>query len=297
MAPDSGKPSFCVAGTTSDAPEETALVSRLKVAAKGRSWACRYADVCQDDEINEVAGLVLVVGAGVDSVRRRFPHALLIASEPEAGIDLVVPDAANKAAIDSLLSHSENHWRRNHKVMELFREVGARRQRMSQLSDIALSLSTKMEYSDLLETILREARRLAGCEAGSLYLIDESEDEPALVFKLAQNDCRDFPFIEQRLPLTAESLAGYVALTGDELDIPDVYHLPDGTPYRFNRSFADLMNYRTASMLVLPMRDHRDRVVGVLQFINRIDPTHDAPIPFGEELVEILRAVASQAAV
>jgi HD-GYP domain-containing protein (c-di-GMP phosphodiesterase class II) len=271
MAPDSGKPSFCVAGTTSDAPEETALVSRLKDAANGRSWACRYADVCQDDEIDEVAGLVLVVGAGVDSVRRRFPHALLIASEPEAGIDLVVPDAANKAAIDSLLSHSENHWRRNHKVMELFREVGARRQRMSQLSDIALSLSTKMEYSDLLETILREARRLAGCEAGSLYLIDESEDEPALVFKLAQNDCRDFPFIEQRLPLTAESLAGYVALTGDD--------------------------YRTASMLVLPMRDHRDRVVGVLQFINRIDPTHDAPIPFGEELVEILRAVASQAAV
>jgi HD-GYP domain-containing protein (c-di-GMP phosphodiesterase class II) len=50
-------------------------------------------------------------------------------------------------------------------------------------------------------------------------------------------------------------------------------------------------------MLVLPMRDHRNKMVGVLQFINRIDPTEDEPIPFGEELVELLRAVASQAAV
>jgi HD-GYP domain-containing protein (c-di-GMP phosphodiesterase class II) len=197
----------------------------------------------------------------------------------------------------TLFSHGEDHWRRNLKVMELFREVGAERQRMGQLSDIALSLSTQMEYSDLLETILLEARRLAGCDAGSLYLIDESQEEPALVFKLTQNDSRDFPFTEQRLPLTAESLSGYVALTGDELDIPDVYDLPADAPYRFNRSFDDQMNYRSASMLVLPMRDHRGQVVGVLQFINRMDPVLDEPIPFGEELVELLRAVASQAAV
>jgi HD-GYP domain-containing protein (c-di-GMP phosphodiesterase class II) len=45
------------------------------------------------------------------------------------------------------------------------------------------------------------------------------------------------------------------------------------------------------------MRDHRDKVVGVLQFINRLDPTENEPVPFGEELVELLRAVASQAAV
>ena len=61
--------------------------------------------------------------------------------------------------------------------MELFREVGARRQRMGQLSDIALSLSTQMDFSVLLETILLEARRLAGCDAGSLYLIDDTEDD------------------------------------------------------------------------------------------------------------------------
>jgi HD-GYP domain-containing protein (c-di-GMP phosphodiesterase class II) len=292
-----GKPSFCVAGIEESAPAETPLAARLRAGALALGWQSRYVDVCRSDEIDETAAVVLVVEAGAESVRRHIPHSLLISESPDRGLDLVLPGAVADDALDALLCHGEAHLLRNHKMMALFREVGARRQRMSQLSDIALSLSTKMGYADLLETILREARGLAGCDAGSLYLIDESEDDPALVFKLAQNDSREFPFIEQRLPLTADSLAGYVAITGDELDIPDVYRLPEDAPFSFNRSFDDQMNYRTVSVLVLPMRDHRDEVVGVLQFINRLDPTRDEPIPFGEELVELLRAVASQAAV
>jgi HD-GYP domain-containing protein (c-di-GMP phosphodiesterase class II) len=296
MAPERGTPSFCVAGT----PKTLSLdpeSRRLVTAVASRNWTTREVDVVQGDEMDETAALVLVRGVGVESARRCFPHALLVSREPLNGVDLVLPAGADDETIEALIGHGEDHWRRNLKVMELFREVGARQQRMSQLSDIALSLSTKMEFSELLQTILLEARRLAGCEAGSLYLVEGGDDDASLVFKLAQNDTREFPFIEQRLPLTAESLAGYVALSGDELDIPDVYDLPADTPYRFNRSFDDQANYRTRSMLVLPMRDHRDKVVGVLQFINRIDPTEDEPVPFGEELVELLRAVASQAAV
>ncbi|MFV2091438.1 MAG: GAF domain-containing protein, partial [Pseudomonadales bacterium] len=295
MAPDN--PTFCITGSGGLVPEDEGLPGMLRAVALERQWQGRYVDVCGHDEIDEVTALVLILDAGVDSVRRQFPHALLVSLVPNSGVDLQLPGNADRQIIEKLLTHGENHWRQNHKVMELFREVGARRQRMNQLSDIGLSLSTQMGFSDLLETILLEARRLAGCDAGSLYLIDESEEEPALVFKLAQNDSHEFPFIEERLPLTAESLAGYVALSGTELDIHDVYELPDNTPYRFNRSFDEQNDYRTSSVLVLPMRDHRDQVVGVLQFINRLDPTLNDPIQFGEELVELLRAVASQAAV
>ncbi|MGE0622751.1 MAG: HD-GYP domain-containing protein [Pseudomonadales bacterium] len=297
MPLDTGKPSFCVATASRPTGSDNALAERLAARARSRAWQVRQVDVGTSDEVDEQAAVVLVIGAPSKVVRRCFPHALLVAEKEDSGLDLLIPAQADDKALDRLLGHGEGHWRRNLKVMELFREVGARRQRMSQLSDIALSLSTQMNFSDLLETILLEARRLAGCDAGSLYLIDESDDEPSLVFKLAQNDSREFPFIEQRLPLTAESLAGYVALKGEELDIPDVYALGDDKPYRFNRSFDDQNNYRTRSMLVLPMRDHHNNVVGVLQFINRIDPLEDEPVPFGEELVELLRAVASQAAV
>ena len=308
MASENGVPIFCIAGSTPEggipeggAPERAAvawaLSGRLATLAKARGWQVKKFDIRQDDEIDETTALVFATDAGAHGIRRAFPHALLVSGESADGLDLVCPEAADDEALKALLVHGENHWRRNLKVMELFREVGARRQRMGQLSDIALSLSTEMEYSDLLETILLEARRLAGCDAGSLYLLDDSEEEPELVFKLTQNDSREFPFTEKRLPLTADSLAGYVALMGDELDIPDVYKLPKDAPYKFNRSFDDQNNYRSVSMLVLPMRDHRGKVVGVLQFINRMDPISDAPIPFGEELVELLRAVASQAAV
>lgn len=258
------------------------------------------------DGVDETVALA-VGSAGDDfaALRRSYPYALLVADAPApatqaapVGADLTLPTEATSAVLQPLLVHAAGHWRRNRRVMSLHRELGARRERMRQLSDIALSLSTRMEFQELLETILREARRLAGCEAGSLYLVeDESGEQPELVFKLAQNDRVSVPFVETRLPMTPTSIAGYVAVSGETLDIPDVYHIPPGRPYSFNRSFDDEMGYRTHSMLVIPMRDHRDKIVGVLQFINRLDPTRDGPIPFGEEIGELLRAVASQAAV
>ena len=272
MASENGAPIFCIAGSASEgAAAGCALSARLAGLAEARGWHGNQGEIRQHDEIDEGTALVFSTDAGADTVRRAYPHALLISDNPMEGMDLVCPKAADEAALIALLEHGENHWRRNLKVMLLFRELGARQQRMGQLSDIALSLSTEMEYSDLLETILLEARRLAGCDAGSLYLLDESGDEPELVFKLTQNDSREFPFAEQRLPLTADSLAGYVALMGDELDIPDVYKLPKDAPYKFNRSFDDQNNYRSVSMLVLPMRDHRGKVVGVLQLLKPSD--------------------------
>ena len=212
-------------------------------------------------------------------------------------MDLAVPADCGDVALGQVLSHGENFWRRNRKLLELSSEVGLRRQRMHQLAEIGLSLSSEMELDQLLSTILGEARRIAGCEGASLYLIEEEAGTQMLVFKLAQNDRLELPFVESRLPLTAGSLAGYVATTGNELNIDDVYELPLDRSYEFNRSFDDQMGYRTQSMLVLPMRDYRGQVVGVLQFINRVIGDTGQPVAFEQEMAELLRAVASQAAV
>ncbi len=268
---------------------------QLRDLAVERGWQIR--EVHLPAEMEETVALVLTGAAHDQDLRRCFPHALITSSVACEDADLVLPVNAEPEGLERLLDFAAEHWRRNLDVLGLHREISARDNRMRQLSEIALSLSTRLEFQDLLETILLEARRLANCEAGSLYLLDEDGAEPALVFKLAQNDVVDVPFVEKRLPLTPESVAGYVALSGETLDIPDVYQIPATMPFSFNRSFDQTMGYRTRSMLVLPMRDHRHRVVGVLQFINRIDPTEDHPVPFGEEFGELLRAVASQAAV
>ncbi|MCZ6460457.1 MAG: GAF domain-containing protein [Gammaproteobacteria bacterium] len=297
MADTGWEPAFCTAGTRPSPPRSDALHNALCAVAAGKKWQSQYACVDSEYEVDASVALVYVLDGEVEGLRRRFPHALLVAAQSVAGVDLPIVQQPENQMIQQLFAHAETQWERNLKVGALYREVGLRRKRMAQLSEIALSLSTQMEFDDLLQTILLEARRLAGCDAGSLYLLDESDDETALVFKLAQNDSVDIPFMEKRLPITSTSVAGYVAVSGTELDIPDVYDLPAGAPYQFNRSFDEEMDYRTRSMLVLPMRDHRGRVVGVLQFINRFDPATGEAIAFGEEIAELLRAVASQAAV
>ena len=78
--------------------------------------------------------------------------------------------------------------------------------------------------------------------------------------------------------------------TGEPLVIGDVYLLPDGAAYRQNRSFDDTFGYRTKSMLVLPMKTHRDEIIGVLQLINRKrDP--DARLACADEVEREVRAV------
>ncbi|MDP6376826.1 MAG: HD domain-containing phosphohydrolase [Kiritimatiellia bacterium] len=251
------------------------------------------------EEVTDVESVAVVVTGlpGVQDCRRQFPHALVVSEEAGEGADLSVDVNADAVLLRQVLDHGEAHWRRNLKVLELVQEVGTRRQRMHQLSEIGVALSSRMQEGDLLVTILSEARRIANCDAGSLYLVDGDDRDRGLMFKLAQNDTIFIPFQEMRLPLTPESLAGYVAISGNDLNIEDVYELPVNRPYRFNRSVDVEINYRTRSMLVLPMRDHRHKVVGVLQFINRLDPLTGEVVPFVEEVAELLRAVASQAAV
>lgn len=294
MRSSDSRPQLCVIGPE---PTETALrdaAEALRACALRAGWTLRQDDGAdiRDDSV----ALVLTTGDATN-LRRRFPQALVVGTTGQREVDLLLPLPVSTGPLQQLLVHARNHWQDRQKTLSLYRELGARRERMRQLSEIALSLSMRMGLDELLEAILHEARNLANCEAGSLYLIDEEGGRRELVFKLAQNDVVEVPFVESRLPLDPGSLAGYVALSGETLDIPDVYEIPSDRRYSFNRSFDREMGYRTRSMLVIPMRDHRDRIVGVLQFINRLDPAEELPIAFGEEIGELLRAVASQAAV
>ncbi len=180
---------------------------------------------------------------------------------------------------------------------------------VTELSRIGVALSTERDLLTLLELILTQARRLSSADAGSLYLVEDHDDAPStLRFKLSQNyTLPSLPFSEAVIPLDHASLAGYAASTGEPLIIPDVYLLPEDVSYRQNRSFDEKFNYRTKSMLVIPMRTHRDEVIGVLQLINRKrsadalltsnDVVEKEVLPFDQRSVDLVSALASQAAV
>jgi HD-GYP domain-containing protein (c-di-GMP phosphodiesterase class II) len=186
----------------------------------------------------------------------------------------------------------------------------ARHDEMTELARIGVALSTERNLNELLKLILSQARRLVSADAGSLYLVDRHHGEVAttMKFTLAQNDTLpDLPFRERTVAINSRSVAGYVAVSGDPLTIEDVYEIGSDVPYHFNRAFDEQMGYRTKSMLVIPMRSHRDEIVGVLQLINRkrdaderLDSTDQVDlqvIPFDEHTVALAAALASQAAV
>src|SRR5207302_643468 len=102
------------------------------------------------------------------------------------------------------------------------------------------------------------------------------------------------------------SVAGYVAVTGEEVHLGDVYQIPSSFPFGFNPKFDEESGYRSKSMLAVPMKDPRGGTIGVVQLINckrdSVAPagppcTDETVVPFPEECRALLRSLASQAAV
>jgi HD-GYP domain-containing protein (c-di-GMP phosphodiesterase class II) len=139
---------------------------------------------------------------------------------------------------------------------------------VGQLLEVGQALSGSHNLAELLEMILTSSRHITASDAGSVYLVDRATAE--LIFKVAQNDSLPITsFQESRISLTTQSLAGYVASTGQSLNIADAYGLDSRLPYRIDPSFDRDFGYRTVSVLVLPMTNQEGETIGVLQLINR----------------------------
>ena len=179
---------------------------------------------------------------------------------------------------------------------------------LGELNAIGIQLSAERDLDVLLETILTKAREITRSDAGSLYLVEDAPDgERRLRFVQAQNASVAIPFQAVTLPLDEASVAGYVALTGEVVNLDDAYAPPPGSRFQINRWFDDQAGYRSKSMLVVPMRTPQGETLGALQLINCC-PELDAPLrsaadverqvrSYGERHVRLAGSLASQAAV
>lgn len=175
------------------------------------------------------------------------------------------------------------------------------------LVGVGIALAAERDRDRLLETILSSARALTQADAGSLYLIEPSEGGEVLKFVRAQNDSVRIEFVERTLPLDDSSIAGFVARSGQSLNLPDVREIPAGAPYRFDSGVDKKYGYRSRSMLTVPMKTPQGRTIGVLQLLNRkkrVLPDASVTafirvenVPFDEENEKLARSLAAQAAV
>ncbi len=234
-------------------------------------------------------------------------------SEPPHWLDddevyLHVPENPPTAMLLSAVKRAYQFLYQKSRADQLEKQLSERTREVQEVAEVGRALSTVRDHSVLLTMILSKARELSRADAGSLYLLDETDGVKMLRWKLAQNDSIDVEVFEETLlPITRKSLAGYVAMTGETLVIDDAYNLPKGAEYEINRSFDQKNGYLTKSLLVFPMTNHAGDVIGVLQLINRkragapprltAKTVPEAVVPFDQDTAEIMRALASQAAV
>lgn len=168
------------------------------------------------------------------------------------------------------------------------------------LSTINL-LAQVQDVDLLLEKILTEARRLTNADAGSIY----QKDSNYLYLKYAQNETKEKELPPNKkliyetfsFPADKTSIAGYVAVTKEPLNIDDVYAIPDDLPYKFNKEVDKNSNYRTKSMLTIPLLNPKKEVVGVLQLINAKDPLSGKIIAFDPAFVPLVTLLGECASI
>ncbi|WP_394845857.1 GAF domain-containing protein [Pendulispora brunnea] len=181
------------------------------------------------------------------------------------------------------------------------------RYEVAELVDIARAMTTERDVNKLLSVVLEKSRFITGADAGSIYVVEGEEKNRRLRFKLTQNDSVHFDAREFVIPLSNRSIAGSAARSKKPINIADVYELPPGSPYGFDKSFDQKIGYLTKSMLTYPLISQRDEVIGVISLINKKKEPHklllspedfeEQVIPFDERSEELLGMLAAQAGV
>jgi len=157
------------------------------------------------------------------------------------------------------------------------------KEKIDLITQISLDINQVKDVDLLLEKILTNVRKFFDADAGSIYLKDGDE----LKFSYTQNDTlqrrlgpgKKLIYSTFSIPINDMSIAGYVAKNCKAVNIPDVYQINSTVPYSFDSKFDRLSDYKTRSMLTVPMTNQRGDILGVMQIINAQDD-HGNIIPF-----------------
>ena len=181
--------------------------------------------------------------------------------------------------------------------------------RLKDLNEIGIALSQQRDLNSLLETILVAAMRLTHADAGTLYM--HEQEQRVLRFEILRNNTLNkamggtsgVPITFYPIQLYDNAgqpnyamVVNHSALSGETVNIPDAY-MAEGYDFSGTKKFDAKTGYRSQSFLTVPMRNHENEVIGVLQLINAQDQEGGAIIPFSRDDQQLLESLASQAAI
>ena len=181
--------------------------------------------------------------------------------------------------------------------------------RLKDLNEIGIALSQQRNLNSLLENILIAAMRITHADAGTLYL--HEQQQRVLRFEILRNNTLNMAMGgTSGVPITFypvqlydaagnpnhAMVVSHSALSGETVNIPDAY-MAEGYDFSGTKKFDAKTGYRSKSFLTVPMRNHENEVIGVLQLINALNQESGAIVPFSRDDQQLLESLASQAAI
>ena len=183
--------------------------------------------------------------------------------------------------------------------------------RLEQLNEIGASLSAERDINRLLESILLAAKAITRADGGTLYLLTEDDGNKRLKFEIMRTQSLNIamggttgipiPFYPIHLyskdgKPNNHMVAAFAALTGETVNIADAY-TAEGFDFNGTRNFDKKTGYRSKSFLTVPMKNHENEIIGVLQLINSLDPASGEVVAFSDADQRLAESLASQAAI
>lgn len=171
--------------------------------------------------------------------------------------------------------------------------------KLHKLIQLGLEFAEISDLDVLLEKVLLASRQFVNADAGSIYI----KDNDKLNFSYSQNDTlsnrlepgKKLIYSTFSIPINRNSISGYVASTGELLNLEDMYSLPPGLPFSFNKQIDIASSYHTQSMITVPMKTNRGKIIGVLQLINAKDVNNNI-VSFSSEDETYIKHFANTAA-
>jgi len=169
---------------------------------------------------------------------------------------------------------------------------------MKRILDIGIQLTSEKSYAKLYELIMQEAMAITGCDAGTLYICKESKlyftimrTNSLNIYKGGDGEQIDMPPVEMR----ESNVCSYSAIHKKSINVADVYS-DDSFDWQGPKKYDSITGFHTQSMLVIPLVNHEEKVLGVLQLINALD-CDGKIIPFDPAYEYIIYSLASQASI
>ena len=181
-------------------------------------------------------------------------------------------------------------------------------EQIGNLANIGLALSKEKNMAKLLEMILIEAKRLTNSDGGTLYMMTDDNRlrfeimmTDSLSFHMGGTSGKDIPFYPVKLyddkgEPNNSMIAAYVALSGETVNISDAYKA-EGFDFSGTKMFDEKTGYHSQSFLTVPLKNHEDEIIGVLQLLNAQTKKSKKIIKFESDIQKKVEALASQAAV